>query len=158
MDEVAFRRLYQSVTPTLWGYIHHACADVVLAEDILQETFCRFLSKDLENLTEQQSKTYLYRIATSLIVDHWRRKKRERLWFALTKSEDPQNLELKLDMKGIFLKLKPREQALLWLAYVEGFQHAEIATALGLTDKSVRVLLHRARKKLAGFLQQTALH
>ena len=41
---------------------------------------------------------------------------------------------------------------LLWLAYVEGFDHREIALALRVNQKSVRVLLFRARKKLAGIL------
>ena len=57
-------------------------------------------------------------------------------------------------MSRIFEQLKPQEQSLLWLAYVEGFDHREIALALQLTEKSVRVLLFRARKKLAGILTE----
>jgi RNA polymerase sigma-70 factor (ECF subfamily) len=42
----------------------------------------------------------------------------------------------------------------MWLAYVEGADHREIAAALGLRERSVRVLLHRARRKLATLLRQ----
>jgi RNA polymerase sigma-70 factor (ECF subfamily) len=45
--------------------------------------------------------------------------------------------------------LKPRERELLWLAYVEGMSHAEIADATGLVRLSVRILLYRARNKAA---------
>jgi RNA polymerase sigma-70 factor (ECF subfamily) len=45
----------------------------------------------------------------------------------------------------------------LWLAYFEGFDHGEIAAALGLREKSVRVLLFRARRKLALILKRRNL-
>ena len=51
--------------------------------------------------------------------------------------------------------LKPAQRALLWLAYVEGFSHSEIATTLGIKEKSIRVLLFRARKNLLRVLGRT---
>jgi RNA polymerase sigma-70 factor, ECF subfamily len=48
--------------------------------------------------------------------------------------------------------LKPKERELLWLAYVEGMDHAEIAAATGLGRLSVRTLLFRARNKAKRFL------
>jgi RNA polymerase sigma-70 factor (ECF subfamily) len=41
----------------------------------------------------------------------------------------------------------------LWLAYVEGMSHAEIAEATGLRAMSVRLLLFRARRRAATLLQ-----
>jgi len=49
--------------------------------------------------------------------------------------------------------LAPRERALLWLAYVEGQSHNEIAKAVGLARDSVKVLLFRARKRLRDLLK-----
>ena len=57
-------------------------------------------------------------------------------------------------MMRMFGELKPRERALLWLAHVEEADHDEIGEALGLKSKSVRVLLFRARKKLAEILKK----
>ena len=54
-------------------------------------------------------------------------------------------------------KLKPRERALLWLAHVEESTHEEIAEALGLRPKSVRVLLFRARKRLGEVLAKRGI-
>ena len=53
----------------------------------------------------------------------------------------------------IFAELKPRERALLWLAYVEGESHEEIAASLGVRPSGVRVLLFRARRRLRDLLQ-----
>jgi RNA polymerase sigma-70 factor (ECF subfamily) len=52
----------------------------------------------------------------------------------------------------VFEMLKPRERALLWLAYVEQDSHEEIATALAVKRSSVRVLLARARARLRDLL------
>ena len=62
---------------------------------------------------------------------------------------------LRVDMMRVFGQLKPQQRQLMWLAYVEGASHLEIATALGLRERSVRVLLHRARRRLAALLRAT---
>ena len=51
-------------------------------------------------------------------------------------------------------QLKPRERSLLWLAYAQGFSHAEIAASLGLKTASLKALLFRARQRLMGLLGQ----
>ena len=50
-------------------------------------------------------------------------------------------------------RMKPRERSMLWLAYAHGCSHEEIAEVLGLKTSSLKALLHRARRRLAGFLQ-----
>jgi len=154
MDEDAFCEFYRKTGPTLWSYIRRASGDAALADDILQETFYRFLRADLPRLENFQVKAYLYRIANSLISDHWRRLNRERRWSlaSVFRREAAENSEQSGDAMYVFKRLKPQEQTLLWLAYVEEFDHREIASALDLKEKSVRVLLFRARKKLAGML------
>ena len=57
----------------------------------------------------------------------------------------------------LFGELKPQQQSLLWLAYVEGFNHREIAESLGLKEGSVRVVLSRARGKLSAVLREKGL-
>ena len=47
-------------------------------------------------------------------------------------------------MSQEFNELKPRDRALLWLAYIEEHNHQEIASALGIARGSVKVLLSRA--------------
>jgi len=154
MDEVAFRDFYAASAPRLLLYIRSASRDAALAEDILQEAFYRFLRADLPRMDSSQMKAYLYRIANSLLADHWRRVRRERRWsFAIWNTENKTaQSESDTGAMAVFERLKPQEQSLLWLAYVEGFEHREIAAALQLREKSVRVLLFRARKKLAHML------
>jgi RNA polymerase sigma-70 factor (ECF subfamily) len=152
MDEEAFCVLYRATAPALQGYIRKACGNASLAEDILQETFYRFLRADLPEMDAHQVKSYLFKIATSLLVDHWRREKREKFWQNLWHPPETVQGGQTSDVSQMLSVLKPAERALLWLAYVEGFDHGEIASTLGLKEKSIRVLLFRARKNLARIL------
>jgi RNA polymerase sigma-70 factor (ECF subfamily) len=62
------------------------------------------------------------------------------------------------DLRRAMSRLRPRERALLWLAYGQGHAHAEIAETLGVKTASVKLLLFRARRKLATLLRRTNGH
>ena len=53
--------------------------------------------------------------------------------------------------------VEPRDRALLWLAYVEGESHEEIASSLGVGRGGVKVMLFRARRRLRDLLQARGL-
>jgi RNA polymerase sigma-70 factor (ECF subfamily) len=152
LDEETFCALYRASAPALQGYIRKTCGNASLAEDILQETFYRLLRADLPEMDAHQMKSYLFKIASSLLVDHWRREKREKFWQNLWHPPAITQGGQIGDVSHALFALKPAERALLWLAYVEGFDHGEIASALGLKEKSIRVLLFRARKNAARIL------
>ena len=159
MDAAAFQIFYAQTAPGLRGYLRRASGNEALADDILQESFLRFLRADRPFLEGAPLKAYLYKIATSLLVDHWRRVNRERRWSLrnFLGGEPTTNPRGESEAMRFFRRLKPQEQLLLWLAYVEGFDHREIAAALRVKEKSVRVLLFRARQKLARTLESAGL-
>ncbi len=154
-DQKTFREFYIRAAPALRGYLCHSCGSVELAEDIMQEAFLKFLRSAPLNMDEKGMKNYLYRTAESLLIDNWRRSKRSRglieTW--LRQSPAAERKRNHGDVTEAFAGLKPHQQSLLWLAYVEGFDHREIAEATGVNEKSVKVLLFRARKALADILE-----
>jgi RNA polymerase sigma-70 factor (ECF subfamily) len=156
MEEDAFRSFYLEVAQALLGYLRKTCGNAALAEDVFQEAFYRFLRADLLQRDPPQMKAYLFKTATSLLVDHWRREKRERSWKSAWNPPAVQAAEKNEDLPQALSELRPVDRALLWLAYVEGFDHGEIASALRLRENSVRVLLFRARNKLARLLGRRA--
>lgn len=120
----------------------------------MQEAFCRLLRADAAPGEEEERRRYVFRIAGNLMVDRWRRAEREASWFERLRGERSAQAEADGE-EGIarqFAALKPRDRALLWLAYVEEHNHREIASALGLTRGSVKVLLSRARARLKKLL------
>jgi RNA polymerase sigma-70 factor, ECF subfamily len=152
---------YARTAPGLRGYIRRSAGNEALADDILQETYFRLLRIALPPLEDAPLRAYLYKIAASLLIDHWRRVQRERRWslrnfLGAERAADPRDSSHGEALR-FFRRLKPQEQLLLWLAYVEGFEHREIAAALQVKETSVRVLLFRARKKLASTLDSAGL-
>jgi RNA polymerase sigma-70 factor (ECF subfamily) len=65
----------------------------------------------------------------------------------------PADPAVRTDLSRALDRLRPRERALLWLAYAEGSSHREIAGMLGVKAASVKMLLFRARRKLAALLR-----
>ena len=159
MGEADFRRFYERTAAKLRSYIALACGSADLADDLLQECFYRLIRADLPELNEFQVRSYLYKTAASLVSDHHRKIRRESKWRnkAVPETARSPSPGLNQDLMRLFRTLKPRQQSLLWLAYVEGFNHREIAAALGIGERSVRVVLSRARKKLAGALEDEGI-
>jgi RNA polymerase sigma-70 factor (ECF subfamily) len=160
LDDAAFRVFYQQHARAVWSYLYRVTGNAAQADDVMQEAFCRFLTAPVAGLGESEKRAYVFRIASNLAIDHWRRARRE----APQGAEAPepsapggQQTPRDMDVARTMKELKPRERALLWLAYVEESGHDEIAASLGLAPKSVRVLLFRARRKLASLLRQRGI-
>lgn len=150
-----FEVFYTRTAPALRAYIRRVLGNPAAADDLLQEAYVRLLNAP--PLTEPQRKSYLYRTATNLVTDHHRAQSRQRRWwerFPLRAEAIESRPELPPDMERPFLLIAAQERALLWLAYVEGEEHRAIAAVLGLREKSVRVLLHRARVKMGKILKE----
>jgi RNA polymerase sigma-70 factor, ECF subfamily len=159
VNETEFVCLYERAAPALKSYLRLLCRNAAVADDLLQDSFLRMLHVDVSRLNEHQLKSYLYKAATSVAMDYFRAQKRELHGRSTAQSESESNVDLDLprDMNLALRALKPQQQVLLWLAYVEGFEHREIAPLLKLGEKSVRVLLFRARRQLAAILEQHAV-
>jgi RNA polymerase sigma-70 factor (ECF subfamily) len=169
MDEATFQSFYRRHGRALWSYLCRMVGNHAHADDLVQEAFCKFLVAPVGALDETAQRAYLFRIATNLVIDQWRKRTREQQALdqfapAFTPSSSStaagpalEGQGLSIDMARTFAELKPRERALLWLAYVEGSEHDEIASSLGLKPKSIRVLLFRARHRLAGLLKKKGL-
>lgn len=153
LSELAFQRLYDANATSIHSYLLAVSARRDVADDLLQETFCRLLlhPKSTAHLDALELRRYLFRIATNLLRD------RHRSGDTIPFADPPEPtthpaLDASIDIRAMLHHLKPRERELLWLAYVEGMDHAEISAATGLNRLSVRTLLFRARNKAKQFL------
>lgn len=111
MDEACFRLFYERSAPRLFAYLLRVCGERSLAEDLLQEAYCRFLSTKLPRIDEASQRSYLFRIATNLMRDRWRRHREDPLPENLPEpaSASPQ-LDRQLALRQAFQQLKVRER------------------------------------------------
>ncbi len=160
-SEAAFGAFYAETSGRLWSFLYYLCGDRMLADDLVQETYLRFLRSAATVAPGPALVGYLYRIAANLCTDHQRRRKLERRWLPASHSDcefreqegdsqraSARRMESAVQLSSLIGKLKTREQLLVWLAYGEGMDHRQIASRLSLKEKSVKVLLFRIRRRL----------
>jgi RNA polymerase sigma-70 factor, ECF subfamily len=150
--QAEFEAFYLRTARTLHGYLCRLSKDSTTADEVLQETYIRMLS--VPPFDEAARKAYLYKTATNLLRDRWRKTKREKKWWDLSAVEEHvhQNFNLAVDMASVFDALSVQERAILWLAHVEELSHKEIGIVLSVKEKSVRVMVFRAREKAKALL------
>ena len=157
MDSDTFAGFYERSARSLWAYLARVSGDPALADDLMQEAYLRFLNAPLAVDGEVACRRYLFRIATNLMRDHWRRPTSTSIdelpetLFAVSGGSDASDAQALLD--PAMARMRPRERQLLWLAHAEGYSHHEIAEITGLQSASIRLLLFRARRKIARLLR-----
>jgi RNA polymerase sigma-70 factor, ECF subfamily len=161
MDEDTFRAFYDRTARQVWAYLARITGDRTLADDLLQESYYRFLRAERAFTSDSHRRNYLFRIATNLAHDRHRRG-RGIVNVPMAADNEPGALsdgrdvaaetEQKTDLARAMATLKPREREMLWLAYAQGSSHEEIAASLGLRKSSIKILLFRARRRLASAL------
>ncbi len=150
-----FRKLYEQTAQPLWRYLARCLGDSALADDLLQESYVRLLSTEMDHMDDAHVRNCLFRIATNLMRDHWRHA--ARCATAPLDQAPPLaggvNMEARTDVTQLLGLLAPRDRQLLWLAYGEGSSHREIAQKVGLREASIRPMLARARERFARLLK-----
>ena len=158
MDNEQFAAFYARSARPLWAYLARVSRDATLADDLTQESYVRFLCATVPEDGEVAARRYLFKIATNLLRDHWRKPQ------AASLEEMPEEVfaarcgaaqtEMQVMLSPAMAQLRPRDRQLLWLAYAEGYSHREIAEVTGLGAASIRLLLFRARHKMAQLLRK----
>jgi RNA polymerase sigma-70 factor (ECF subfamily) len=161
MDEEAFRGFYDRTSRILWAYLRRLTGDGHQADDLLQEAYYRFLRANVPLESEAHRRHYLFRIATNLVRDGVRRTKTRPIVVPHDDDIAPADhatsgasIDQRLVVNEALSQLARRERALLWLAYAQGASHDEIAAVVGVKATSVKSLLYRARRRLAGLLRR----
>ena len=158
LDEAAFAAFHARTSRALRAYVYRVLGQAPDVEDIVQDAYLRMLRADVPSDDEEHLRRYLYRVTSNLIVDRWRRRKHEQGEELTHEPASPSpRYEDDAAVAKIFAELKPRDRALLWLAYVEGESHEEIATSLGVGRRGVKVMLFRARRRLRDLMQARGL-
>jgi len=146
----------------IWGLCYRMTGSRSDADDLSQESIARALEREVQVRDTDALDGWLLRIATSVCLDHLRRRRRERrptelvdpLLDAAPVEPDPERaLLLRDDVRFavvVALQTLPgRQRAALVLHDVLDRPLAEVARALGTNPGAVKALLMRARSALA---------
>jgi RNA polymerase sigma-70 factor (ECF subfamily) len=160
MDQAEFRALYDQTAKPVWAFLFRRTGSGHSADDLLQETYYRFLRTKRDFASAAHRKNYLFRIAANVANDMLRKKTEMTLdepdeadRLVSTAPDTAALARNKTDLARAMQSLSERQREALWLAYAEGLTHREIAGVLGMRPGSIRPMLFRARAKLAALLR-----
>lgn len=160
-DTEAFGELVERHSGRVYSFLRHWIECSHDAEDLTQETFLKaFLALDRCD-ARRPFLPWLFTIARRTAISHLRRARpmNEISEAALDSASgpDPGAQSAAADDQALLWdlarRLKPKQYEVLWLHYGEGFAVVEVARIMGLTSVHVKVLLHRARTRMARWLR-----
>lgn len=159
-DQSAFLPLYQKTSPGLMRYLlWKTNGDRPLSEDILQETYVRFLLNidRLESHKDIAIQSYLLQIVRNCLIDKVSRTpESKRAHVPMEALGDlPESVErspetaVELRELAVAMEsLTERESEILWLKDGMGMSHREVADRVGITEQASRQAYVRAKRAL----------
>lgn len=158
-----FEATFERHHPALFRYLHRLVGDPDVAEDIAQEAFLRLLDHPLP---EDEARPWLFTVATNLVRDRARMRKRRRRLLEEEKgtvepsAPDPpdtrvERVERIQTVRRALERVGERDRELL-LMRQEGFRYKEIAEAVGVAPTSVGTLLARALRRFEAAFREVS--
>lgn len=153
-DAEAFARLYEAHVERIFTHVRARLGDPDLAEDVTAQTFLRaWQSIDrYRPLPGRPFLAWLFTIANNLVVDHYRRRRRELVGVLVEPraggEDDPERRALAADLqeeiRRAIARLKPDHQLIVALRLIDGLDYDAISRITGKTPGALRVILCRA--------------
>ncbi len=159
-DPEAFGEIYERYYTGVYKYIYYRVGEQHLAEDLTMEVFLKIMEA-IDGFTFRgvPFSAWLYRIASNLVIDHFRRQStapmslEERL---VAESDHPrQQIESEFTHQALrraLAELTEDQQQVIILKFVDGLSNQEVAQVLGKTEGAVKSLQHRALASLGRVL------
>jgi RNA polymerase sigma-70 factor (ECF subfamily) len=153
---------FETLRPLLFAIAYRMLATVSDAEDIVQDTYLRHQRALADGARIESLKAYLTATVTHLAIDQLRsaRARRETYvgqWLPepiatyhdgdpLADSERAESVSMAFLL--LLQRLRPMERAAFLLHDVFGYEHAEVAAAVGKSEENCRQLALRARRRV----------
>ena len=164
LDQSALAAIYDSLSPELYNYACRLVGDPEAAEDIVSETFFRFLrSLGAGGGPKDHLRAYLYRIIHNLAVDYHRRRVEpiENSDMDMEQSPSAKNpdvvVELSLSQaqaRKALWQLTHEQRQVIMLKFFQGLNNEEIATVIEKPVGAVKSLQHRGLKSMRRILEK----
>jgi|APIni6443716594_1056825.scaffolds.fasta_scaffold153281_1 RNA polymerase sigma-70 factor (ECF subfamily) len=149
--------MFQQYKAMLFSYLMRMSGNYDLSQDILQDTFRRYLE---HYSSRDVSASLLFTIARNALVDHWRKNRSHSPLDEDQHHDHGNNAEQHVLIKESYRRmlhalniLPADEREVLSLAVSSELPYGEIASIMNLTEANVKVKIHRARQKLKVILQ-----
>jgi RNA polymerase sigma-70 factor (ECF subfamily) len=155
-SDAAFEELVYRYERRIYSFALTFCRNPADAQELTQDTFVKAFRARHRLKSDREVAPWLFVIARRTCIDHYRSAppKADQQMPELADEREPAEQiaqgEESASVWELARRLLPAAQfEALWLRYAEDLSVAQVAVALGRTNISVRVLLFRARERLA---------
>ena len=164
---LAFEKIVAVYQKPILNYVYRLVKNRENAEDLTQETFIHLFTNVSRIDPEDNFRAWLYKIATNVVYDWWRKKKRTKEislinFFSEDRQEgvsidllvdklpsyDLNGIENAEDIARALEELRPMHQLMLLLFYYNDFTYKEMSEILNIPLWNVKTYLYQARKSL----------
>ena len=157
-DDTGLTEIVRDYKDGLILYINGFVNNIFIAEELMEETFFKLITKKPRFTAKYSFKTWLYTIGRNVALDYLRHNSR----ISNTSFEDIPNIandecaliksfiieERKIAVHRAMRKLHPEYRQILWLIYFEDFSTAQVATIMKKNSRQIKNLIYRAKKAL----------
>lgn len=164
--EDAFVEAYRSYYPKIFAYVYSRIGNVELSKDLVAEVFEKAYVKGHTVREPAAYETWLFTVATRIVIGHRRRLEREikgmdrmkeSLWLS-DRRPNPEDDALRSDAVSNLMRhlrrLSQRDQELLSLKFDGELTYSEIGRVLKMSRVNVRVSIFRALKRLRNLMEE----
>ena len=170
MDKALLEELYQRYGAELFRYLYAMCRDRLLAEDIMQDAFCRALIS--LPTSHVNARAWLYMVGRNLLINEMKKRKREISSDNIegrnayrdrgksgddTAGGDPEEEVIRKEensmLQEALLSLDERKREILLLNYFERFTLKEAAVIMRISYENARILSMRAKRELRRIME-----
>ncbi len=162
--EAFVRVAFESYHQELYGFLRRTTRDDALAQDLVQELFLRLMREARAGRPPEQTRAWLYRVATNLTISRARLVRTVLAWLGRVASTHPQDTvtespevgvlrrERSIALESALGQIAADARAALILSG-QGFSGADIARTIGRSEAATRTLMSRARVQLRRILE-----
>ena len=157
--------LFERYKKMLYGFFYNQTSNVVMSEDLVQNTFYRVIKYKHHYRGDQQFKAWIFTIARNAMKDEFRKNKNKHQDIDLYKNhfvdstasdenlhqEDKQNI-----LQKALNQLSPEKKEILILIKLNGKKYKEVADILGMNESTVKSKVFRAIKDLQTIYKKEA--
>lgn len=152
-----FEEIYDAYSGLILAYAARRTGDVNVAMDVVAETYAVAWRRMDDVPAGEQARPWLYGVARRVLANQRRgverqRRVRQRLQAEFSPvQDDVRRVDEELELRSVteaLARLSDADRELLTLVAWDGLSRDDIAEMLGCTLATVRVRLHRARRRL----------
>ncbi len=163
-DDKGLAEIVRDYRDGLILYLNGIVNNIFVAEELMEETFFKIITKKPRFNAKYSFKTWLYTIGRNVAIDHLRHNAKQ----ADTSFDDLENyIQDEFDLEKLYImeerkmivhralkKLNAEYRQVLWLLYFDGMTNSDAAVVMKKSARQMKNLVYRAKNTLKSELDK----